>query len=149
MGATGKNDYGAKKTNMNKKKIMAEMIQRRLKGDSFDTLKNWLIDVHGLSVRNVNYYLTELTDNISSLYIKTASKDDKKRLADNPSDVNEMIARLDSLYQTANEITRLSILKEISELKGLKKKNIDLTSGGEPIKITINKSTPKDDKKES
>ena len=101
MGTTGKNDKAAKKTDMNKKKIMAEMIQRRLKGDSFDTLKNWLIDVHGLSVRNVNYYLTELTDNISSLYIKTASKDDKKRLADNPSDVNEMIARLDSLYQTA------------------------------------------------
>ena len=84
MGATGKNDFGAKKTNMNKKQIMAEMIRRRLTdGDDFDTLKNWLIDTHGLSVRNVNYYLTELTDNISSLYIKTASKDDKKKLANN------------------------------------------------------------------
>ena len=59
-----------------------------------------------------------------------------------------MIARLDSLYKSANSLTRLSILKEIAELKGLKNKKVDLNLGGEPIKITIIK-TDDDDKKES
>lgn len=146
MGATKKTGNAAKKSDWNKKKIMAVLIQRRLQGDSLDTLKNWLIDEHNLSLRNVKYYLSELTDNIASDYVKTSG--DKKANAMNPTDVNEMIARLDAIYKDANSFTRLAILKEISELKGLKNKKVDLNLGGEPIKITIIK-TDDDDKKES
>ncbi|HEX8517535.1 MAG TPA: hypothetical protein VF868_15165 [Bacteroidia bacterium] len=138
MGAPNKHGNAAKLSKWDKPSIIKEAIQKRIAGMSYAQIKEDMEKVHGISQRNAEYYIKDVAKTIQETYREAITPE---QLA---LDLAETIARLNKLYDEAEKpADKLNILKEISELKGLKKGKGANTSDAPamiPIQIVINRN---------
>ena len=124
----------AKISKWDKKDIIEEAIKKRLDGVSYSKIKEHIEHHHGVSTRNAEYYIKDVVKIITDTY-NNAVTPELVQLK-----IAETVARLEKLYEEADKTSdKLAILKEISELQGLKKgKGGSSTDSPTVIPIQIN-----------
>jgi hypothetical protein len=132
MAATKRHNNAAKISKWDKKDIIEEAIKKRLDGVSYAKIKEHIEHHHGVSTRNAEYYIKDVVKIITETY-NNAVTPELVQLK-----IAETVARLERLLEEADKTSdKLAILKEISELQGLKKGKGGSSSSDSPTVIPI------------
>lgn len=91
-------------------------------------LHNYLIEKYQYKTSQRYSYIKAMQEYISKIY-----------QADTQAHLDDLIVKLETLFKTTkSDLIKIECLKYIGKIRGLETKKVDITSGGEQIKININ-----------